>query len=50
MSQALYDAAVLAAKILALTTWDLGADAALRENIQRQFTENLAKARQEAAL
>ena len=46
-SPALHSAALLAAKVLAMTTWDLASDAGLRREIQEEFAGNLAKERQE---
>ena len=48
MSPALHSAALLAAKVLAMTAWDLASDAGLRREIQEEFAKNLAKEQKEA--
>lgn len=47
MSASMHTAALLAAKILAMTVWDLAGDAELREEIREEFSHRLAAELQE---
>ena len=47
-SPALHSAALMAAKVLAMTAWDLACNPGLRREIQEEFAQNLAKEQREA--
>ena len=47
-SPALHSAALIEAKILAMTAWDLACNPGLRREIQEEFAQNLAKEQREA--
>lgn len=48
MSESMHTAALLAAKILAMSVWDLAQEAELREEIREEFSRQLAKELREA--
>ena len=47
-SEALHDAALLAAQVLALSAWDIFHDEELRKEIKTEFLHNLAAEKKEA--